>query len=101
MIKGQLDIDYQSHTNPKPDRRRQGHSSSQFEIRHTNSDVYANSHFPRTVKTWNNLQQATIDQTQLQHKDSVVQPWNNLPEKVVSAPTVATFKSQLRALPLA
>ena len=62
MIKGQLDIDYQSHTNPKPDRRRRGHSN-QFEIRHTNSDVYANSYFPRTVKTWNNLQQATIDQT--------------------------------------
>eukprot|EP00057_Strongylocentrotus_purpuratus_P004120 XP_003728072.1 PREDICTED: RNA-directed DNA polymerase from mobile element jockey-like [Strongylocentrotus purpuratus] len=34
------------------------------------------------------------------YTNRVVQPWNNLPEKVVSAPTVATFKSQLRALPL-
>ena len=34
------------------------------------------------------------------YTNRVVQPWNNLPEKVVSAPTVATFKSQFRALPL-
>ena len=29
----------------------------------------------------------------------VVKPWNNLPEEVVSAPTVDTFKRKLRALP--
>ena len=53
-----------SHTgNLKPDRRRRGHSN-QFEIRHTNSDVYANSYFPKDCKDiLNNLQQATNDQT--------------------------------------
>ena len=62
MINGQLDIDYKSYTNPKPERNRRGHKN-QFEIRHTKSDAYANSFFPRTVKTWNLLQQSTIDQS--------------------------------------
>ena len=88
MIKGQLDIDYQSHTNPKPDRRRRGHSN-QFEIRHTNSDVYANSYFPRTVKTWNNLQQATINQTSpLSFKNAVTKellPKCNRPPSTTSS----------------
>lgn len=30
----------------------------------------------------------------------VVQPWNSLPKDIVSAPTVATFKRKLRALPI-
>ena len=62
MINGQLDIDHKSYTNPKPDRRRRGHPN-QFEIRHTRSDVYANSFFPRTVQTWNSLQCTTVDST--------------------------------------
>ena len=34
------------------------------------------------------------------YSNRVVQPWNSLPEYVVSAPTVASFKNRLRALPL-
>ena len=62
MINNQLDIDYQSHIETKPDRRRQGHSN-QFVIPAANTDLYVNSYFPRTLRTWNNLQQITIDQT--------------------------------------
>ena len=62
MIDNQLDIDYQSHIETKPDRRRRGHSN-QFVIPAANTDVYTNSYFPRTLRTWNNLQQTTIDQT--------------------------------------
>ena len=60
MINQQLDIDYQSHIETKPDRRWQGHSN-QFFIPAANTDIYANSYFP--LRTWNNLQQTTIDQT--------------------------------------
>ena len=62
MINNQLDIDYQSHIETKPDRRGRGHSN-QFVIPAANTDIYANSYFPRTLRTWNNLQQTTIDQT--------------------------------------
>ena len=42
MINNQLDIDYQSHIETKPDRRRRGHSN-QFVVPPANNDVYANS----------------------------------------------------------
>ena len=45
MINNQLDIDYQSHIETKPDRQRRGHSN-QFVIPATNTDVYTNSYFP-------------------------------------------------------
>ena len=56
-----LDIDYQKFTEPKSDRGRRGHSN-QFVIPTQSTDVYANSFFPRTIKTWNKLQQSTISQ---------------------------------------
>ena len=62
MINNQLDIDYQSHINNKPDRWRQWHSN-QFVIPAANTNVYADLNFPRTLRMWNNLQQSTINQT--------------------------------------
>ena len=58
MINNQLDIDYQSHIETRPDRRRRGHSN-QFVIPAANTDVYANSYFPRILRMWNNLLQST------------------------------------------
>ena len=55
MLNGKLDVDYKAYTDPKPDRCRRGHPS-QFVVPTTNSDVYANSFFPRTIKAWNDLQ---------------------------------------------
>ena len=62
MINNQLDIDYQSHIETRPNRQWQGHSN-QFVIPAASTDVYANSYFPRTLRTWYNLQQTTINQT--------------------------------------
>ena len=62
MINNQLDIDYQSHIEAKPDRRRRGHSN-QFVIPAANTNVWANSYFPRTLMNWNSFQQSTIDKT--------------------------------------
>ena len=60
MLHGQLAIDHTNHIKPKLERSRRGHAF-QFEIIPTRTDVYSNSFFPRTIKSWNSLHSSIIE----------------------------------------
>ena len=64
MLHGQLDVNFMEHISHKPFRNRRGHSQ-QFQQQCTNSDVFANSFFNRTVTDWNKLLPETVSQSSI------------------------------------
>jgi hypothetical protein len=60
IINGQMDINPDDYIKIKPERNRRGHDT-QFVVDTSNTDSYANSFFPRTIRVWNTLSQDTID----------------------------------------
>ena len=61
MLNGELDVDSRKYITPKTHSRTRGHLN-QFQLKHTRTDVYANSFFPKTTKEWNNLPPSIITQ---------------------------------------
>jgi hypothetical protein len=61
-----------------------------FSLPHTNLRGHSKKIFKRRTRT---------QLTGHFYSNRVVDPWNKLPETIVSAPTVATFKQRLRVLP--